>query len=413
MRIKSIKAFWLADSELNKTVGVKIKTDKGEFFGSAPQGTSDGIYEAVAVPVDKAISNIQNIIPELMKLDPSDLKGLDGLLRKKGGKQMRMFGTNASVPLSSAWTKMSASACGLATEEYLSKLLGTTPKMPVPSFNIINGGLHGAVDKNGNPYNPIQELMLVPASASSFAEAYETAMKVFGNLRKVSGESLVGKEGGFSPARPLKESIEFVRKAVVKSGFKTKDFRLALDSAASEFFSDGKYIPVSGGKPLDTDGMISFYKTLRKDSPIEIFLIEDPLDQDDFEGFAKAKKDLDALIIGDDLYVTQLDRVKKGFRLGSTGGTLIKINQNGTVSGTLDVVKFGLENGLVNMISHRSKRAPNDFINAYLSVAAGQMLKHGSSRGERVEAYNKLLEIERESKESGNGIPYAGKDFFS
>lgn len=410
MRIISIKAFWLADSELNKTVGVKITTDKGEFFGSAPQGTSDGIYEAVTVPVEKAIANIQKLVPELMKLDPANLKELDVLLQKKGGKQMKRLGTNASVPLSSAWTKMSAEANGLPPEKYLSKLLGTKPKMPVPSFNIINGGLHGALDKKGKPYNPIQELMLVPASAQTFAEAYEMAIKVFGKLRKVSGESLVGKEGGFSPARPLKESIEFVRQAVIKSGFRIEDFRLALDSAASEFFSNGKYTPVSGGKTIDADGLISFYGKLMEWSPIEIFSIEDPLEQNDFEGFAKVKKELDALIIGDDLYVTQLDRVKKGFRMKSTGGTLIKINQNGTVSGTLDVIRFGLDSGLMNMISHRSKRAPNDFINAYLSVAAGQMLKHGSSRGERVEVYNKLLEIERES---GNEIHYAGKDIFS
>ncbi|MCK4429077.1 MAG: phosphopyruvate hydratase, partial [Candidatus Aenigmarchaeota archaeon] len=306
MKINSIKADWIADSELNKTVGVWIDTDEGIFFGSAPQGTSDGDFEAVALPINQAVENIMKIVPEIISFDPSDLRALDNYLIEKGGQQMKEFGTNASVALSSAWAKMAARANNKSTPEFLANLLGTEMKMPVPSFNIINGGLHGAFDENGNPYNPIQETMLVPATANDFEEGYWMVMQVFKNLRKVSGETLVGKEGGFSPKQALMKSIEQVKQAIEKSGYKTDDFRLALDCAASEFLKDGLYTPVPGEEAKTAEGMVDFYKELINKSPIKIFSIEDPLDQNDFEGFAKVNEALkDVLIIGDDLYVTQ------------------------------------------------------------------------------------------------------------
>ncbi|MBN2095365.1 MAG: phosphopyruvate hydratase [Candidatus Aenigmarchaeota archaeon] len=410
MQIKSIKADWIADSELNKTVGVWIETDDGTFFGSAPQGTSDGDYEAVAAPVDEAVKNIREIVPKLMLFDPSDLKTLDEYLVQLGGHQMQSFGGNASVALSSAWAKMAAHSKGVSVPEYLAEELGTRMRMPVPCFNIINGGLHGALDPSGKPYNPIQELMLVPASAESFEEGYCMVMQVFKNLRNATGEALVGKEGGFSPAQHLDWSIGKVKEAIEMSGYETKDFRLALDCAASEFFKDGLYTPVAGDKQRNVEEMVEFYKGLISNSPIKVMSIEDPLDQNDFRGFAEVTKALDGMmIVGDDLYVTQLERVKKGVEQKSTNAVLVKINQNGTVTGTLDTIRFGLENRLLHMISHRSKRAPGDFIDAYLSVAVGQFIKHGSSRGERVEIYNELLRIEREAKEMNRPLPYAGR----
>jgi len=411
MQIKSIKADWISDSELNKTVGVWIETDEGIFFGSAPQGTSDGDYEAIALPINEAVNNIRKISSKLKMFDPSDLRTMDEYIVSIGGEQMKSFGGNASVALSSAWAKMAAKSKGLSVQEFLADEIGSKMKMPLPAFNIINGGLHGALDKTGKPYNPIQELMLVPATAKTFEEGYWMVMQVFKNLRKVSGEALVGKEGGFSPAQPLPKSMDFVKEAIEKSGYKVEDFRFIIDCAASEFFKDGKYTPVAGESAMTVDEMIDFYKDLVKNSPIKILGIEDPFEQNDFAGFAKITKEMkDKVIIGDDIYVTQKDRVEKGFKMKSTNAVLIKLNQNGTVSGALDTIKFGLENGLLHMVSHRSKRAPNDLIDAYLAVAVGQFLKHGSSRGERVEVYNELLRIEREAKEKGRLLQYAGKE---
>jgi enolase len=411
MQIKSIKADWISDSELNKTVGVWIETDEGTFFGAAPQGTSDGDYEAIALPIDEAVNNIRKVITQLKVFDPCDLRSVDEFLVSLGGEQMREFGGNASVAISSAWAKMAAKANGKSVQEFLSDELGTRMKMPLPAFNIINGGLHGALDKTGKPYNPIQELMLVPATAQTFEEGYWMVMQVFKNLRKVSGEALVGKEGGFSPAQPLPKSIDMVEEAITKSGYKNEDFRLIIDCAASEFFKDGLYYPIAGEWGRNVNEMIGFYRDLVKNSPIKIMAIEDPFEQNDFAGFAKITKEMKGMIIiGDDLYVTQEKRVEMGVKNKSSNAVLIKLNQNGTVTGALDTIKYGLQNGLLHMVSHRSKRAPNDLIDAYLSVAVGQFLKHGSSRGERVEVYNELLRIEREAKERNLRLPFAGKE---
>jgi len=411
MQIKSIKADWVADSELNKTIAVWIETDEGVFFGAAPQGTSDGDYEAIALPVEEAVQNVRRIIPQIMLFDPTDLRVLDGHLADLGGEQMKNFGGNASVALSSAWAKMAAKSREMKVCEFLSEQLGTKMKMPVPCFNVINGGLHGALDSSGRPYNPIQELMLVPASAKTFEEGYWMIMQVFKELRNSSGESLVGKEGGFSPPQPLVRSIEMIKEAIEKAGHKTSDFRLALDCAASEFFKDGLYFPVTGERGKIVGEMFEFYRELVRNSPIRIISMEDPFEQNDFCAFAELMRELNGvMIVGDDLYVTQLERVKKGLENKSTSAVLVKINQNGTVSGTLDTIKFGLENGLLHMVSHRSKRAPGDFIDAYLSVAVGQFIKHGSSRGERVEVYNELLRIEREAKDRNRPLPYAGRE---
>jgi len=413
MEIKSIKADWIADCELNKTVGVWIKTDDGVFFGSAPQGTSDGDYEAVALPVEQAIEKIRNALPDIINFSPADLRKLDEYLMHYGGPRMMHFGANASVALSSAWAKMAAKASGLELYEYFAQELGTEIKMPVPCFNIINGGLHGAVDGQGKPYNPIQEIMLVPARAETFEEAYSKSMAVFKWLKKITGETLVGKEGGISPKCGLMESILKIKEAIEWSGYEARDFRLALDCAASEFFdsSIGKYTPVLGGEPKDVEEMICFYRELLANSPIWILSIEDPFEQNDFEAFARFTSEFKEVIsVGDDLYATQTDRVRRGAEYGSTNAVLVKINQNGTVSGTLDTIKYGLGRGMMHMVSHRSKRAPNDFINTHLAIAVGQFIKHGSSRGERVEVYNELLRIEREAKERGEPIPYAGAE---
>ncbi len=414
MKIISIDANWVGSSELGKSVGVWIKTDKGEFVGYAPEGTSAGKYEAKLVLVNEAVKNIQAQIPHLVKSDPSDLKSLDNYLIELGGHQMQRFGGNASVALSSAWAKMAAATNGKTVVEYLAEYLGTQPKLPLPAFNVINGGFHGALDKGGKPYNPIQEIMIVPAGAVSFEQDYDNVITFFKELRKVSGETLVGKEGGFSPAKPLEASIDMVAESIEKAGFRTDDFRLAIDAAASEFYDEttGLYLPVKKGKELDVGGMISFYSDLIKKSPVKIFSLEDPLAEHDFDGFAQLKKEFkekkyNVILIGDDLYVTQKERVKTGVEKDSTDGVLIKINQNGTVTGTLDTIRYGLDQGLLHMISHRSKRVPGDLINAYLAVAVGQMIKHGSSRGERVEMYNELLKLERDAE---GKLPYASKD---
>ncbi len=405
MKIKDIKANWIADSNMGKSVGVWIYTDQGYFFGAAPQGTSSGKYEAKVVNIDEAIENINAAIPEIIKINPLDLDSLDKYLVRIGGSRMEKFGANASVALSSAWAKMSAAASNKTLWRYLADTLETEPRIPVPMFNIINGGLHGAIDKDGDPFNPIQELMLIPTSAEFFEQGYLMVIQVFHALRSISGESLVGLEGGFSPPQSLETSIQMIQKAIKYAGFNTDNFQLAIDAAASEFYKDGFYMPQKDGDRKKIKEMVEFYKNLIKESPIKIFSIEDSLAEDEFEGFALLNKELkdDTLLVGDDLFVTQTERVKRGIEHRSAGGVLVKINQNGTVSGTLETIKFGLENDLLHIISHRSKVVPGDFINAHLAIAVGQMIKHGSSRGERIEVYNELMRVERESS-----LPYAG-----
>ena len=325
---------------------------------------------------------------------------------------MRHYGGNVAIALSSAWTKMSAFANNMSTEEYIAKLLGTKPKIPLPCFNLINAGLHGAFDKKNKPFNPIQELMLIPVS-DSFEQGYEKIMLVFQNLKKISGESLVGKEGGISPKLPFTKSLQLLEKSIKEAGYMTRDFRVALDAAASEFYDieTKKYTPVSGEKPKNIDEMIDFYKKLVKNSPIKFFSVEDPFNQNDFSSFAILQRELRNIILfGDDLYATNLERLKKGLERQATKGIIIKPNQNGTISGTLEVIKYSLKNKLINIISHRSNQAPGDLLNAYLAIATGQMIKYGSSRGERVEAYNEILRIERDAKIFGKKLEYAGKN---
>ncbi len=452
MEILSIQPNWIADSELNKTVEVRIATDQGIFSGSAPQGTSAGSYEAFSEEPEIAVMNLEEIVPTIMRFDPADLRTLDTYLQERGSYRMERFGANAAVALSSAWAKMAAAANNMQLHHYLAGFLGASdnahqsgnqhqsniphqPRMPVPAFNIINGGAHGGIDEHGNPYNPIQEIMLVPYSANTFEQAYSMAMNVFQQLKEVSGEALVGKEGGISPQKPLEESLDLIASAIRKSGFQPTDFRLAIDVAASEFYHAGAYHPAIGKQQRDVAGMIEFYRNLIDASPIQIMSIEDPLAEHDFEGFAMLSKALSGvLVIGDDLYVTQMERVKKGVERGvekrvedgvgirvekgieieecSAKGIIIKLNQNGTVTGTLDVIRYGLEHGLMHIVSHRSKRASGELIDAYLAVAVGQLIKYGSSRGERVEVYNELLRIERDAKTAGRPLEYAGKEMF-
>lgn len=417
-KITNIKAREVLDSRGNPTVEADVLLDSG-ILGRAivPSGASTGEKEALELRdssskrflgkgVQTAVDNVNKIIaPELLEQEP-DFRALDQkMLALDGTENKSKLGANAILSVSLALAKAAADNQGLRLYEYLG---GKDARiLPIPLMNILNGGLHA--DNNLD----FQEFMIMPIGAPTFKEALRISTEVFHNLKSIlkskNLSTSVGDEGGFAPSlQSNEEAIVLIIEAINKAGYKEgKDIFLALDVASSSFEKAGKYVLKGEGQALDSQQMINTYKTLIKRYPI--VSIEDGLSENDWQGWVKLTKEISKVIqlVGDDIFVTNPKIFKKGIDENIANSILVKVNQIGTLSETLEAISIAKKNKYTAVISHRSGETEDTTI-AHLAVATGVgQIKTGSlSRTDRVAKYNELLRIE---EELGQNAVYAGK----
>jgi enolase len=413
-KIQAIVAREILDSRGNPTVEAEVVLEEGVRGRAAvPSGASTGSHEALELRdndpkrfggkgVKQAIANInEKIAPALIEREAGDQAVADQLLIELDGTENKTnLGANAILAVSMA----TARAAALSLDQPLYMYLGGGAQLPVPLFNVINGGRHGDNDVD------IQEFMIVPIGFNSFAEALRAGAEVYQSLKKIvkahGYATNVGDEGGFAPAlKNNEEALELIAEAISSAGYELgKHFWLALDCAASEFYKDGKY--VIGGKSLNSDELINLYEQWR--SKYFIFSIEDPLAEDDWDGWAKMTAKLGGTlqIVGDDLLVTNPKRLTKAIAEKSCNSILIKLNQIGSVTETLNCIRQAQAAGFSVVVSHRSGETEDTFI-SHLAVAVGAtQIKSGApARTERVAKYNELLRIEEQLGGKGS---YAG-----
>ena len=412
MFIEDILAREVLDSRGNPTVEVEVYLADGS-VGRAivPSGASTGAFEAVELRdgdkgrylgkgVLKAVENVEEIIaPELIGMDAFDQIAIDKLMIELDGTPNKgKLGANAILGVSLAVARAAAQALGMPLYRYIGG--GNGCQLPVPMMNILNGGAHA--DNNVD----IQEFMIMPVGAKSFREALRMGAEVFHNLKKVLASkglnTAVGDEGGFAPnLGSNEEAIQVIMEAIEQAGYKPgEDVCLALDVASTELFKDGKYHLEGEGKVLDTDGMIAFYKDLVDKYPI--ISIEDALSEDEWEAW---KKLTDAIgdrvqLVGDDLFVTNTERLSRGIASSVANSILIKVNQIGTLTETLNAIEMAKRAGYTAVISHRSGETEDTTIaDLVVAVNAGQIKTGAPSRTDRVAKYNQLLRIEEELDE--------------
>ncbi len=422
MIIEDVLGREVLDSRGNPTVEVEVVLADGA-FGRAivPSGASTGAFEAVELRdgdggryvgkgVEKAVQNVNDIIaPELIGLNATEQPYIDKVLRELDGTSNKgKLGANAILGASMAVARAAAESVGLPFYQYIGGVNAT--QLPVPMMNILNGGEHA--DNNVD----IQEFMVMPVGAPSFKEGLRMGAEIFHNLKKVlSGRGLntaVGDEGGFAPdLGSNEEALQVIVEAIEKAGYKPgEDVGLALDVAATEIFKDGKYVLAGEGKELSTEEMVEFYGQLVDKYPI--LSIEDALSEDEWDGWKHLNDALGHKIqlVGDDLFVTNTERLARGIEMGVANSILIKVNQIGTLTETLDAIEMAKRAGFTNVISHRSGETEDSTI-ADLAVAvnAGQIKTGAPSRTDRVAKYNQLLRIEEELDEVAQ---YIGRDVF-
>ena len=410
--IVDIHAREILDSRGNPTVEVEAVLESGAMGRAAvPSGASTGTHEALELRdgdkvrylgkgVLKAVENVNTVIaPELLDCDATDQAAIDRrMLELDGTENKAKLGANATLGVSMAVAKAAAEDLGLPLYQYLGGVGART--LPVPMLNILNGGQHA--DNNVD----IQEFMVLPAGAPSFSEALRMGAEVFHSLKAVlKGKKLntsVGDEGGFAPnLRSNAEALDVIMEAIEKAGYKAgREVFICLDPASSEFYNAEKkvYRMEAEAKPeKDAGAMIAFYKDLVAQYPI--ISIEDGLAEDDWEGYRKLTQELGdrVQLVGDDLFVTNVKRLRKGIDMGVCNSILIKVNQIGTLSETLAAVQMAHRAGYTAVISHRSGETEDATI-ADLAVAvnAGQIKTGSASRTDRVAKYNQLLRIEEE-----------------
>ena len=412
----------IIDSRGNRTVEVEVELSGGAFGRAAvPSGASTGEHEAIELRdgddsrylgkgVGKAVENVNGKIAEvLVGMDAADQTAVDrAMLALDGTKNKAELGANAILGASLATAHAAASSCGLPLYKYIG---GPTAKvLPVPMMNVLNGGSHSDAPID------IQEFMIMPVGASSFREALRMGCEIFHSLKKVLKDqglsTAVGDEGGFAPSLASNEAaLESLVAAVEKAGYALGDeIVFALDVASSEFFDaeKGKYVfAKSDGSERDSDQMVAFYEDLTTKFPIRS--IEDGCDENDWEGW---KKLTDAIgekvqLVGDDLFVTNVDFLKKGIDQGVANSILVKVNQIGSLTETLDAVEMAKEAQYTSVISHRSGET-EDVTIADIAVAtnAGQIKTGSLSRTDRICKYNQLLRIE---EQLGQNAVYGGK----
>ncbi|QRN84929.1 phosphopyruvate hydratase [Clostridia bacterium] len=424
MIITDVYAREILDSRGNPTVEVEVYLEDGSMGrAGVPSGASTGAFEAVELRdgdadrylgkgVLDAVDNVNEIIAmELIGLDSEDQAGIDQMMIELDGTPNKAkLGANAILGVSLAVAKATAASLNLPLYRYIGGVNGK--QLPVPMMNILNGGSHA--DNNVD----IQEFMVMPVGATSFAEGLRMCAEVFHNLKKVlKSEGLntaVGDEGGFAPdLKSNEDALKYIVMAIEKAGFKPgEDFRIAMDPASSEFYDAERklYILASENRELTSTEMVDYYADLIEKYPI--VSIEDGLAEEDWDGFIYMKEKLgDRLqIVGDDLFVTNTERLAKGIKLGAANSILVKVNQIGTLTETLNAIEMAQKAGYTAVISHRSGETEDTTI-ADIAVAtnAGQIKTGAPSRSDRVAKYNQLLRIE---DELGDVAVFAGNDTF-
>ena len=421
--IERVRAREILDSRGDPTVAVDVFLENGA-RGTAmvPSGASTGAHEAVELRdgdpkryrgkgVQIAVGNVDDIIaPELIGEEASDQSGIDRMLRELDGTPDKSkLGANATLGVSLACARAGSAAVGLPLYRYLGGPLART--LPVPLMNVLNGGKH-ALDSAD-----LQEYMLAPVGMSSFSEALRAGAEVFHALKGIlhdRGMSTgVGDEGGYAPSglADNEEPIRLMLEAIEKAGYRPgEDIALALDPAATELWSGDAYALAREGRSLTSAEMIEMYAGWRDRYPL--VSIEDGLAEDDWDGWAALTKQLGERmqLVGDDLFVTNVERIRRGVAEGCANAVLIKLNQIGTLSETIEAVEYAHRSGYAAVISHRSGETEDTTI-ADLCVAlnTGQIKTGSLSRSERVAKYNRLMEIELEL---GDAARYPGKDAF-
>ena len=418
-KIKNIQAREILDSRGNPTVECDILLSDGSFGrASVPSGASTGIHEALELRDDnkkrylgkgvkKAIQNINGLIKkEMINKHFENYRSFDkAILELDGTDNKSYIGANATLAVSLAYSK---SLSDHYSEDFFSYIAESDEfLLPVPMMNIINGGSHADNEVD------IQEFMIAPVGAPNFSEALRHGCEIFHSLKSIlKSKNLntnVGDEGGFAPnINSSAEVIEIILSAIEKSGLKINDdILLSLDVASTEFYKDKKYELKGEGKSLSSDEMIIYLENLSSNYPI--YSIEDGMSEDDWDGWIELTNRIGnkLQLVGDDLFVTNIKRLQKGIHKKAANAILVKLNQIGTLSETIDAINLGKENNFSSIISHRSGETEDTTI-ADLSVAvsAGQIKTGSLSRTDRTAKYNQLLRIE---EKLGSNAKYAGK----
>jgi len=437
-QITKVYARQIFDSRGNPTVEVEISTLQGTYRASVPSGASTGVYEALELRdggkdfmgkgVANAVKNINEVIgPKIISMDPREqrkidtfmIEDLDGTKNEWGWSKSKL-GANAILGVSLAVCRAGAAANNIPLYQHIAQLAGNTDLvMPVPAFNIINGGSHA-----GNKL-AIQEFMVLPTGAGSFSEAMQMGSEVYHNLKAAIKEKYgldatnVGDEGGFAPnIANNKEALDLITKAIETAGY-TGKVEIGMDVAASEFYGDFKEQKVydlaykeeknKGDQKLPADSLLAVYKEFAQEYPI--VSIEDPFDQDDWEPWGRMTEEMGekCQIVGDDLLVTNPNRIKKAIEDNTCNALLLKVNQIGTISESIEAVRMAKQAGWGVMTSHRSGETEDTFIaDLAVGLSTGQIKAGAPCRSERCSKYNQILRIEEEL--SGKS-KYAGSSF--
>lgn len=406
--IEDVIARQIIDSRGNPTVEVDVKLSCGALGRAAvPSGASTGIYEALEMRdgdpsvymgkgVMKAVNNVNNILaPELIGEDASDQQSIDRLMMELDGTDNKSkLGANAILGVSLAVAKAASLAYEMPLYKYLGGINAVT--LPVPMMNIINGGAHA--DNNID----FQEFMIAPVGATCFQEAIRMGTEIFHNLKEVLKDkglaTSVGDEGGFAPnLGSNEEGIEVILQAIEKAGYTTEQIKICLDVASSEFYEDGKYVLAGEGKTLSREEMVDFLVSWQEKYPI--ISIEDGMAEEDWEGWRLLTEKIGdkCQLVGDDLFVTNTKRLAEGIQRGIANSILIKVNQIGTLTETLNAINMAHDAGYTSIVSHRSGETEDTFI-ADLAVGTncGQIKTGSASRSDRIAKYNQLIRIEQQ-----------------
>ncbi len=431
LQIESVYAREVLDSRGNPTVEVEVEVEGG-FMGRAivPSGASTGAFEAVELRdgdkdrylgngVLKAVDNVNDIIaPELEGLNALDQVEIDKIMIELDGTPNKSkLGANAMLGVSMAVARAAADALGMSIYSYIGGVNGKV--LPVPMMNILNGGKHA--DNSVN----VQEFMIMPVGAESFRECLRMSAEVFHNLKKVLKEkgyaTSVGDEGGFAPnLKKDEEALELICTAIIKAGYKPgEDFKIAIDAAATEMYDEAKKAGKEGsyyfwktGEMFTKEEMVVYWEDMCLKYPI--VSLEDALSEDDWEGWKLLTKKLGSKmqLVGDDLFVTNTERLAKGIKEGVANSILIKLNQIGTITETLDAIQMANRAGMTAVISHRSGETEDTTIaDLVVAINAGQIKTGAPSRTDRVAKYNQLLRIEEELGMAGEYL--GNKTFFN
>lgn len=429
MSIKSVHAREIYDSRGNPTIEVDITTELGLFRAAVPSGASTGVHEALELRdndksihlgkgVLKAVENVNKLIaPALIQanIDVTDQKAIDDLLLKLDGTENKSkLGANAILGVSLAVAKAGAAKKGVPLYKHIADLAGKTKLvLPVPAFNVINGGSHA-----GNKL-AMQEFMILPTGAKTFKEAMRIGSEVYHTLKSVIKKKYgqdatnVGDEGGFAPnIQDNREGLELLKVAIEQAGY-TGKVVIGMDVAASEFFKDGKYDldfknPNSDqSKWLSGEQLADLYQSFIKDYPI--VSIEDGFDQDDWESYQNLHSKVTIQLVGDDLTVTNPKRIQMAIDKKAVNALLLKVNQIGSLTESIEAAKLAQSAGWGVMVSHRSGETEDTFIaDLVVGLCAGQIKTGAPCRSERLAKYNQILRIE---EELGADAVYAGADF--